>query len=203
MFMKQSVRVAAFLLLIFSGMADSTAWNKVAGKLAQNIDDRPVAVQHNEAIEYAFSPDKGAEKLVLKVIDSAQSEIRMMAYSMTSAPVVEALIAARHRGVDVAIVFDHKSNLIHDKSGKARAALSALANAGCRVRTVSIYPILHDKAVIVDRETVQTGSFNYSKAATRNSENVLVVWKNTELAKGYLEHWYSRFSRGKDYKTQY
>jgi len=203
MLIKQSAKAAAFLLLIISGMAGAIDREQVDGKVAQGIDGRSATVQHNGTIEYAFSPDKGAEKLVLKVIDSAQSEIRMMAYSMTSASVVGALIAARHRGVDVALVFDHKSNLVNDTSGKAQAALSALVNAGCRVRTVSAYPIHHDKVIITDRETVKTGSFNYSKAATRNSENVLVVWKNPELARGYLEHWHSRFSRGKDFRTRY
>jgi len=200
MSIKQGAMAAAFLLLIISaGMAATTGWEMVV----QGSNGRPVTVQHSGAIEYAFSPDKDAEKLVLKVIDSAQSEIRMMAYTITSAAVVEALIAARHRGVDVAAAFDYKSNLGQEKSDKGRTALSALVNAGCHVRTVSIYPILHDKVIIADRETVQTGSFNYSKAATKNSENVLVVWKNTELAKGYLEHWHSRFARGKDYRTQY
>ncbi|MCL2591040.1 MAG: phospholipase D family protein [Betaproteobacteria bacterium] len=202
-FLKQSIKAAVFLLLIISGMAGAAHWERAAGRAVQDANDRTATVRHNGIIEYAFSPDKGAEKLVLKVIDSAQSEIRMMAYSITSASVVEALTAARHRGIDVAIVFDHKSNLVHDQSGKARAALSTLVNAGCQVRTVSAYPIHHDKVIIVDRETVETGSFNFSKAATKNSENVLVVWKNTELARGYLEHWRSRFSRGKDYRTQY
>lgn len=201
---KQSTKAAAFLLLATFGIATAVGWEKVAGKVTQGVGERPVAVQHSGTVEYGFSPNGGAEKLVLKVINSAQSEIRMMTYAITSSLVVEALIAARHRGVDVAIVSDYKSNVVQDKSGNTRAALSALVNAGCRVRTVSTYPIHHDKVIIVDRETVQTGSFNYSKsAAIRNSENVLVVWKNTELADGYLEHWRSRFSRGEDYKTQY
>ena len=72
------------------------------------------------------------------------------------------------------------------------------------MRTISIYPIHHDKVIVADRETVETGSFNYSDAAAnKNSENVMVVWRNTELAKGYLEHWNSRFSRGDDYQTRY
>lgn len=77
-------------------------------------------------------------------------------------------------------------------------------NAGCRVRTISVFQINHDKAIVAERETVETGSFNFtSSAATRNSENVLVVWKNSELARGYLEHWNSRYSRGDDYLTRY
>lgn len=42
-----------------------------------------------------------------------------MTYSLTSAPVVEALIAARRRGVEVSIVADYKNNLVDDRSGKA------------------------------------------------------------------------------------
>ena len=205
--MKHAVLRAAALaltLVLFAGQAGATSWLKVADKAAQGLGDRSSSVQHSGTIEYAFSPHEGAEKLVLKVIGSARSEIRMMTYSLTSAPVVEALIAARRRDVDVAIVSDYKNNVADDKSGKARAALSALVNAGCRVRTISIYPIHHDKVIVADRETVETGSFNYSDAAAnKNSENVMVVWRNTELAKGYLEHWNSRFSRGDDYQTRY
>ncbi len=203
--MKHAVlRAAALALVLFAGQASATNWLKAAEKAAQGFEDHTSTVQHGGAIEYAFSPHEGAEKLVLKVIGSAKSEIRMMTYSLTSAPVVEALIAARRRGVDVAIVSDYKNNVVGDKSGKARAALSALVNAGCRVRTISIYQIHHDKIVVSDRETVETGSFNYSgAAANKNSENVLVVWKNPQLAKGYLEHWNSRFSRGDDYQTRY
>jgi len=199
---KRNARAVAFLLLIMSSMAGATEREK-ARKIAHIDDPFPAIVQHNGAIEYAFSPDEGAEKLVLKVIDSARSEIRMMTYWMTSASVVDALIAARQRGIDVAVISDHETNVVQDKSGKARVALSSLANAGCRVRTVSAYPVHHDKVIIVDRETVETGSFNFMKnAATKNSENVLVIWKNAELAKGYLKHWNSRFSRGKDYEVR-
>jgi phosphatidylserine/phosphatidylglycerophosphate/cardiolipin synthase-like enzyme len=168
----------------------------------RGIQDRVASAQHSGQIEYAFSPG-GAERLVLKVIQSARSEIRMMAYSLTSASVVSALIEARKRGVDVALVVDHKSNIVQDQSGKGRAALSALVNAGCRVRTVFSAALQHDKILVVDRETVQTGSFNYSRAATKNSENVLVVWENVQLAQGYLVHWQSRFASGEDFRMDY
>jgi len=196
--------VVAALFVAFTGQGFAANWTKLIEKAVYRLQDQPRAVQHNGTIEYAFSPNEGAERLILKVIGSARHEIRMMAYSLTSAQVVKALIDARHRGVDVAIVADYRANVVEDKSGKARAALSALVNAGCRVRTISVYPIHHDKVIITDRETVQTGSFNYSAAAAgKNSENVLVVWKNHDLAIGYLEHWNSRFSRGEDYQMRY
>jgi phosphatidylserine/phosphatidylglycerophosphate/cardiolipin synthase-like enzyme len=140
-------------------------------------------------IEVAFSPKEGAEELIVRVIDSAQSEIKMLAYSFTSSPVVAALLRAHKRGVKVSLVADKKSNTEEDRSGKARAALATLVNAGCDVRVIGAYSIHHDKVIVVDRKTVELGSFNYSAAAAHyNSENVLVNWDNPNLARVYLAH---------------
>lgn len=198
------IGLLAIVAMILTGPAAASNWVRVAERAVTEFGDHGSSVQHNGTIEYAFSPREGAEKLVLKVIGSARSEIHMMTYSLTSAPVVEALIAARRRGVEVSIVADYKNNLVDDRSGKSRAALSALLNAGCRVRTNSVYPIHHDKVIVADRETVETGSFNYSDAAARkNSENVMVVWKNPDLARGYLAHWQDRFNKGEKFRTNY
>lgn len=115
-------------------------------------------------VEFAFSPNESAEGLVLKVIASAHSELRMLTYSFTSAPVTRALLDAKKRGVDVRLVVDYKNNVKEDRSGKAKAALGALAVAGIPIRTIAVYPIHHDKAIVVDRSSVETGSFNYSSA---------------------------------------
>ena len=96
------------------------------------------------SVEVAFSPEEGSEALIIRVIESARSELRVLAYSFTSAPVTSALLRAKKRGVDVRLVADQKSNESEDRSGKARAALSALANAGVNVRLVGVYPIHHD-----------------------------------------------------------
>jgi phosphatidylserine/phosphatidylglycerophosphate/cardiolipin synthase-like enzyme len=64
------------------------------------------------------------------------------------------------------------------------------------------YPIHHDK--VADRETVELGSFNYSDtAARRNSENVLVNWRNPELAAVYLGHFERNYRQARGFQTQY
>jgi phosphatidylserine/phosphatidylglycerophosphate/cardiolipin synthase-like enzyme len=124
-----------------------------------------------------------------------------MAYSYTSSTVTRALIEAKRRGVDVQLVADEDNNA---KSQYARAALSALVNAGVPVRLNGRYAIHHDKVIVVDAATVQTGSFNYSSAAAnKNSENALVVWNNPTLARRYLAHWQSRFDAGEPYRPRY
>ena len=155
-------------------------------------------------VEFAFSPNQGAEPLVIKVIASARQELRVLAYSFTSAPVTAALIAARKRGVDVAVLADQRNNLGDGRNGKARAALGAMALAGIHVRTIAAYPIHHDKVVVADRSTLQTGSFNYSAAAANaNSENVLVLWNQPQVAQGYLAHWERNWRRGTDWQATY
>ncbi len=155
-------------------------------------------------VEVAFSPDEGSENLVLKVIGSARREIRVLSYSFTSAPIARALLEAKKRGVDIRIVADQKNNTSEDRSGKARAALSLLSEAGADVRLINVYPIHHDKVLIVDGETVELGSFNYSDAAAhRNSENVLVNWKNPQLAKVYLEHFARNYRQATPYQRPY
>jgi hypothetical protein len=85
------------------------------------------------SVEVAFSPDEGSEHLVLKVIDSAQAEICMLSYSFTSAPVVDALIRARHRGVAVTLVDRDTAQLgsfnysAHAAHAKLRERLGELA----------------------------------------------------------------------------
>jgi phosphatidylserine/phosphatidylglycerophosphate/cardiolipin synthase-like enzyme len=155
-------------------------------------------------VEYAFSPREGAENLVVKVIRSSRHDIRMLAYALTSVPVVGALIEAKKRGVDVEVVVDYKENIRADRSGKAHAALSALVNAGIPVRTIDAYAIHHDKSLTVDGATVQTGSFNYTQAASKsNSENVIVLWNNPQLARGYLAHWERNWKQGRPFEPGY
>lgn len=156
------------------------------------------------SLEVAFSPNEGGEALVTKVIDAARSEIRVMAYSFTSVPVTQALLNAKKRGVSVVLVVDHKNNISQDSSGKARAALSALSTAGCDVRTISAYPIAHDKVIVADRQHVEMGSFNFSQAAAKkNSENVLVNWSNPKLAQVYLQHFERNYRLSERFEMRY
>jgi len=123
-------------------------------------------------IESVLSLETSSEALVVKVINSSERSIRLAAYSFTSPVVVRALLNAKRRGVDVRVVVDEKGN----KSKASIAAPNLIANAGIPARTISSYAIHHDIYIISDEKHVQTGSFNFSKAAAKsNSENVIVV----------------------------
>lgn len=173
-----------------------------AGDVVDSLASQDVAA--TGSIEVGFSPKGGAESLVIKVIDSARTDLKVMAYSFTSARVTAALIRAVKRGVKVSLVADEKHNLSAGASPKARAAFSALAQAGAEVRVIDAFAIAHDKTIVADAAHVQLGSFNYSEAAaSRNSENVLVNWNSPGLAKVYTAHFARNWSLGKPFGPSY
>jgi phosphatidylserine/phosphatidylglycerophosphate/cardiolipin synthase-like enzyme len=160
----------------------------------------PVPVVCAASIEAGFSPEGTALQLVLKTIDSAQQDIRLMGYSFTFPEVVRALVRAKHRVVDVKIVLDEKGN----RNKTSQAAMNIVVNAGIPLRTNGRYAIMHDKVIIVDNHTVESGSFNMTRsAALRNSENVLVIKDVPEVAQAYLQHWQSRWDGGTDWHSSY
>lgn len=133
-------------------------------------------------VEVAFSPEDGAEALVLKIVASAQHSIRLAAYSFTSPSVVRGLMEAKRRGVDVKVLVDDRGN----RGQASLAAMNLIAGAEIPIRKIAAYSIHHDKYIIVDGRHTETGSFNFSQAAAKsNSENVLVVWDNPLLSSQY------------------
>jgi len=151
-------------------------------------------------IQVGFSPEGTGRLLVLNTIGSAQQSIRMMAYSFTDPDVMKALIDAHQRGVDIKIVIDEKGN----RNRASVAAMNLIVNAGISLRTNDRFPIQHDKVLIVDNHTVESGSYNFRRsAAESNSENALVVRGVPSLAQMYLTHWQSRWDGGTDWRSTY
>ena len=69
----------------------------------------------------------------MRTIYAATSSIRVAAYVFTSPDVTRALVAAKQRGVDVAVVADHRSNLEEARSTAGRHALTLIAKTGTQI----------------------------------------------------------------------
>ena len=150
-------------------------------------------------VQVGFSPEGSARALVLKVIGSATHSIQMLAYSFQAPDIMQALVDAEKRRVDVRVVVDRKRN-----QGKAsKAAMQLVTRNGVELRTIDHFHLHHDKTIIVDGNTVETGSFNFApSAATDNSENVVVIRDMPDVARQYIAHWQSRWDIGVPYRDQ-
>lgn len=144
-----------------------------------------------------FSPGD-AESLVVRAITTAKHTIRLAAYSFTSKPIATALVDASKRGVDVQVVVDKSQRTAHYTSA------TFLADMGIPVRVDSRYAIMHNKFVVIDGRTVETGSFNYTSAATfKNAENVIVLNNSVTVAATYTDEWNRLWSESAPYAANY
>jgi phosphatidylserine/phosphatidylglycerophosphate/cardiolipin synthase-like enzyme len=160
----------------------------------------PAAVTATPVVSVGFSPSNGhsALQVVLSTITGARRSIDVAAYSFTSKPVAAALVAARKRGVSVRVVADEKAN------ADQYTAVTFLANQGVTVRLNAKYAIMHNKFMVVDGNTVQTGSFNYTaSAATRNAENALLIQNAPELAAMYSREFHRLWNESRPVKAKY
>lgn len=59
---------------------------------------------------------------------------------------------------------------------------------------------MHNKYIIIDKKTVETGSFNYTdNAERRNAKNVIVIKNNVTLAKRFMKDWEKLWNAGEEH----
>ena len=144
-----------------------------------------------------FSPEGGCTEAVVKALEAAQKSVLVQAYSFTSAPIAKALVDAKKRGVAVQVILD--------KSQKTEryTAATFLANEGVPTYIDAAHKIAHNKVMIIDGQTVITGSFNFTKAAeSGNAENLLVINHAPELAKTYTANWKEHLGHSEPYQAR-
>ena len=120
--------------------------------------------------EVFFSPAGGRfgrDELEVQ-IGRAKQEIWVAAYVFTDPKLVTALSQAKGRGVQVRMVFDAR-NLQDTKD-------EDLKKAGIPVRMDGNPYTMHHKVMVLDRQVIVTGSYNFSLSAARsNNENLLIL----------------------------
>jgi phosphatidylserine/phosphatidylglycerophosphate/cardiolipin synthase-like enzyme len=152
---------------------------------------------NNTPTKVYFSPNGGCTQAIIKEIDNANMEILVQAYSFTSAPIAKALINGKKRAVSVEVILD--------KSQRKEKYTSATFLANSKIPTYidDKHAIAHNKVMVIDKETVITGSFNFTKAAEeKNAENLLII-KSKELAGIYIDNWYKHKEHSTPYVSRY
>lgn len=136
-------------------------------------------------IKAFFSPKGGCTDAIVAAINASDNggTIFVQAYSFTSQPIEQALIAAKKRGSTVKVILDRSQ---YDAKG---AAAGPLFDAGIEIRMDAKHQIAHNKVICIDGKTLITGSFNFTRQAeVGNAENLLIV-QSPELVIAYVNNW--------------
>lgn len=137
--------------------------------------------------QVCFTPQQNCTRLITKAIATAKQSIHVQLYSFTSWRIAHAFVRAKKRGIHISILAD-KTNL-NLKYGKT---LHYLMRHQIPVWIDNQVRIAHNKVIIIDHQTVITGSFNFTYAAQhKNAENLLII-HDKPLATTYLKNWSRR-----------
>ncbi|WP_276352628.1 phospholipase D-like domain-containing protein [Cohnella caldifontis] len=145
--------------------------------------------------EWTFD-GKEQQKLLIDVIGSAKSTLDIAIYSLTEPGIVAAIRDAEKRGVSVRIITDRQQ-----AGGKTQTeALKLLGSAGIPIKINKHSGLMHLKMTIADSKVGTTGSFNYSKSAMNENDEILMAVRDERAARSFAQQFESMWNDAKRFE---
>ncbi|TAN37663.1 MAG: DUF1669 domain-containing protein [Verrucomicrobia bacterium] len=170
----RAMRLLLQLILVTYGVF--AGWGAPAASVA--------AVVTNGAAQIAVAFDEQCEYLLLREVPKTKKEVLVATYIITRPSIVEALCHLAEHKVPVKLKFDERQS---DYAGMKKA-LEKLRKAGVSCTAVkfrSSYAQMHDKFIVMDRQRVLTGSYNYTTTASKENYENLVLIESPPIAEEF------------------
>jgi phospholipase D len=145
-------------------------------------------ISTSATVTVCFAPEEDCDAFAVRAIDGAEREILVSAYRLTvGSGVVGALIRAKERGVEVQVVADREA-----PCGRA-SGIDPLAAAGVPIWIDDRARVAHAKTMVIDGAATLQGSYNWTRVAAANSENINLI-SSPAVASAYAAHWRQRLA---------
>lgn len=135
-----------------------------------------------DTIEFYFSPASDCISIIASELKKAKESLKFAMFCFTSDIIGQELIKAGIKGIKVYGIFEGSQNPISNEYTVMKKIHLLRIKKDCFVENI------HDKFLIVDHKVVLTGSFNYTMAATRNVET-LIVLRQPDTVLSFVKRW--------------
>lgn len=138
----------------------------------KQINKKTIQINEETKADILFSPkDKIITTKIIPLIENAKKYIYIPVFFITKKEILNALVYAHNKGVDIKIINDATN------ANTKYSVHKQLRDYGIQVKTENYAGKLHSKAIIIDDEISVIGSMNFSNnGEKRNDENVLVIY---------------------------
>lgn len=134
--------------------------------------------------ELFLLPDLTALEKVVECLDRAEKRLRIALFTLTHPLLIDAMIRAHARGVDVRVALD-----VHTGKGASAKALEKLLSAGVPVYLSQGQQLFHHKWALIDDKKLLIGSANWTQAAfTKNQDCLLVLEELSKKERKFLKN---------------
>lgn len=152
---------------------------------------RDVAFNGQTLPSVAARPNVAVDALIVKAIEATRTSLHIALYEFNSRAILNALQAAKKRGVDVRLVLDYRAVFPQNEPGaeyrrRRSEQIWALVRDGFDLRvtrTATEYGINHNKFLVADGKLAEFGSYNWSYTSEMNHyENVVFTTEKERVA---------------------
>ncbi|HOJ49235.1 MAG TPA: phospholipase D-like domain-containing protein [Spirochaetota bacterium] len=148
-------------------------------------------------IEILFTHKDNILEKLIDIIRSSEKNIEIAVFELNHERIIDELIKAKKRGVDVNIVLDDRA--------KKTKEIKPLFNNKIPIVFDNKKSYMHNKILIIDDKIAITGSMNLTYNDINQNRNNLVIVKNEKIARKYKEEFDEMFYKkifGKGEKTK-
>ncbi len=141
---------------------------------------------HKQEIEIWLLPDIQDQALtqLQKKIRSAKHSLRIALFTCTHPTLIEEIIRAHERNVDVSVIID-----MHSSLGASAKGMKQLQEARIPIFISQGIQLMHHKFVWIDETTLCTGSANWTKSAfQKNNDCLLTIHELTTEQKTFMKN---------------
>ena len=132
----------------------------------------PVQAVEGANVEVLYAPHDAPMDRIVTLYQQAKRYIYVSVYGLTYPRAVEALVAAKKRGVDVRMLTDQE----RAQEFKQHSALQTLRLAGIPIRVNQHEGLMHLKQVVIDDEINASGSMNHTTSGNSyNDERMDII----------------------------
>ena len=143
-----------------------------------------------QEIEIWLLPDPRGHALndLRKKIRLANKSIRIALFTYTHPALIEEVIAAHQRGIEVSVIID-----MHTGLGASAKGIQQMKKEGVNVLMSQGVQLMHHKFVWIDEKTLLTGSANWTKAAFyKNNDCFITLYNLTADQKSFMKKLWRR-----------
>jgi phosphatidylserine/phosphatidylglycerophosphate/cardiolipin synthase-like enzyme len=163
--------------------------DKRFGTHAQVQAPNPSMTIDGVAVENYFAPEDGVMAKLVALVQGAHQSVHYMIFTFTHKDLSDAMIARSKAGLDV-------EGVIEDR-GASQGALVPLFCAKLPVKVDGNKYTMHHKVIILDGNTLVTGSFNFTQSADKENDDNLIVIHSAAVAAAYEQEFQKIYGQGK------
>jgi phosphatidylserine/phosphatidylglycerophosphate/cardiolipin synthase-like enzyme len=147
----------------------------------------PISIGGAE-VRVFFSPMGGGRAAVVAELAKAKKSVHFMTFSLTDVEVGKTMVEKAKAGLQVAGIFDRWL------AAGQYSLFSQFRSAKLDVLRDGNEALMHHKVIVIDRQTLISGSYNYSQNAEQNNNEAFVIVKGAPGVVGAYEDEYNRLN---------